>query len=98
MIKMFGEDPFAGEPGRAMGARRQLEARAHHNTWDRLDQITCPVLVAAGRYDGIAVPQAQHNLASRIDGAQLAFFEGGHMFMLQDRAALPAMVAFLNTD
>jgi 3-oxoadipate enol-lactonase len=88
-------DPFADEPGHAMGARRQLEARAAHDTWDRLDQIACPVLIAAGRHDGIALPQSQHNMASRIRGAQLRFFEGGHLFMLQDREANPAIINFL---
>jgi len=89
-------DPYAGEPGRAMGARRQLEARARHDTWERLDQIACPVLIAAGRYDGIALPEAQERMAGRIKGADLQFFEGGHLFILQDRAALPAITAFLN--
>ena len=30
---------FADEPGLAEGRARQLEARRHHNTFDRLDQI-----------------------------------------------------------
>ncbi len=80
-----------------MGARRQLEARAGHDTWDRLEQIRCQVFIAAGRYDGIALPETQHKLASRITGASLRFFEGGHLFMLQDRTAIPAMVEFLNS-
>ena len=95
-IATVGADPYAGEPGREMGARRQLEARAGHDTWDRLEQIRCPVMIAAGRYDGIALPETQHRLASRIAGASLRFFEGGHLFMLQDRAAIAAMVEFLN--
>ena len=95
-VAMGAADPYAGEPGREMGARRQLEARALHDTWDRLDQIDCPVLIAAGRYDGIALPETQHRMAGRIPGANLRFFEGGHLFMLQDRAALPAMIEFLN--
>ena len=95
-VAMGAVDPYAGEPGREMGARRQLEARALHDTWDRLDQIDCPVLIAAGRYDGIALPETQHRMAGRIPGANLRFFEGGHLFMLQDRTALPAMIEFLN--
>ena len=95
-VAMGAADPYAGEPGREMGARRQLEARAGHDTWDRLHQIACPVLIAAGQYDGVALPQTQHNMAGRIPGSQLRFFDGGHLFMLQDRTALPAMIAFLN--
>jgi 3-oxoadipate enol-lactonase len=94
-LTMGAADPFADEPGHAMGARRQLEARAGHDTWDRLPQIVCPVMIAAGQYDGVALPATQHGMAGRIPGAQLQFFEGGHLFMLQDRAALPAMMAFL---
>ena len=96
ILALGAADPFADEPGHAMGARRQLEARAAHDTWDRLPQIACPVMIAAGRYDGIALPATQERMAGRIPGARLQFFEGGHLFMIQDRAAFPAMTAFLN--
>jgi 3-oxoadipate enol-lactonase len=95
LVALSAADPYADEPGHAMGARRQLEARATHDTWDRLGQIRCPVMIAAGRYDGIALPMTQERLAGRIAGAQLRFFEGGHLFMLQDRAATPAIAEFL---
>ncbi|HXQ14543.1 MAG TPA: alpha/beta hydrolase [Caulobacteraceae bacterium] len=95
-VALGSVDPFAGEPGREMGARRQLEARAGHDTWDRLGQIACPVMIAAGRFDGVALSATQERMASRIPGARLSFFEGGHLFMLQDRAALPAMTEFLS--
>ena len=96
LLELGAADPSADEPGRAMGALRQLEARALHDAWDRLPRIACPVMIAAGRYDGIALPKAQEAMAGRIPGAQLRFFEGGHLFMLQDRDAIPAMAAFLN--
>jgi 3-oxoadipate enol-lactonase len=96
-VAMAATDPHAGEPGRAMGAHRQLEARARHDVWDRLSQIDMPVLIAAGKYDGIAKPEAQLNLALRIKGSTLRFFEGGHMFMIQDRSAIPAMTEFLKS-
>ena len=95
MLAMGAADPFGDEPGHAMGARRQLEARALHDVWDRLPDIACPVMIAAGRYDGIAKPETQERMAARIPGAQLQFFEGGHPFMLQDRAANAAIIAFL---
>ena len=95
-VAMAASDPYAGEPGRAEGARRQIEARALHHTWDRLPGITCPVLIAAGRYDGIALPATQTRMAARIPGADLKWFEGGHLFMIQDRAAYPAMIGFLS--
>lgn len=89
-------DPYGDEPNRSIGAHRQLEARADHDTWDRLPQIAVPVMIAAGKFDGVASPQSQLNLALQIPGSVLQFFKGGHMFMLQDRRAMPAIEAFLN--
>ena len=94
-IALAAADPFGGEPGRAEGAHRQLEARAGHDTWERLAQIAAPTLIAGGRFDGIALPETQEKMAGRIPGAELRFFEGGHLFMIQDRTAVPAMVEFL---
>ena len=37
-------------------------------------------------------------MAARIPGAQLAWFDGGHMFMIQDRAAYSAMIGFLKDN
>ena len=98
MVAFAANDPYTDEPGHAMGQRRQLEARAAHDTWDRLGDIRCPVLISAGKYDGIALPETQRNMAARIKGAELRFYEGGHLFMLQDRAALPAMISFLKGE
>ena len=95
-VEMASADPFADEPGRDAGAHRQFEARARHDTWDRLPDITCPVLIAAGRYDGIALPETQERMAARIPGAELQWFEGGHLFMIQDRSAYRTIIDFLN--
>jgi 3-oxoadipate enol-lactonase len=83
------------EPGRAEGAALQLDARRRHDTWDRLGQITCPTFVCAGVHDGIAPPVNAEHLATAIPGAVLEMFAGGHLFLLQDRAAWPAITAFL---
>ena len=77
------------------GARRQLEARSRHDTWDRLDQIRAPTLVCGGERDGIAPRANQEALASKIPDARLELFDGGHLFLLQDRAAFPRIVEFL---
>ena len=98
IIAMSSANPYGEEPGHEMGARRQLEARARHDTWDRLDQIEAPTLIAAGRFDGIALPETQENLARRIKGSVLRFFEGGHLFMIQDRTATATMIRFLNGE
>lgn len=80
----------------AIGARRQLEARTRHDTWDRLAGITAETLLCGGRYDGIASPVNMQRLAERIPNAQLEFFEGGHGFLLEDRSAFARIIAFLN--
>jgi 3-oxoadipate enol-lactonase len=81
-------------PGR-QGARLQLGARAAHDTWDRLGGIACPTLVAAGRTDGIAPAANGQRLAAAIPGAEFALFDGGHLFLVQDPSAYPAVIEFL---
>jgi 3-oxoadipate enol-lactonase len=81
--------------GLGVGPLLQLEARSHHDTSGRLEQIGCPTLVCAGRFDGLAPPANSEFLAGRIPGAELAFFDGGHIFMMQDPDAMPAMLDFL---
>jgi 3-oxoadipate enol-lactonase len=78
----------ADEPGHAIGTRRQLEARRQHDTWERLPGLRLPIWVFGGKYDGIAAPEAVERLAARIPAARLEFFEGGHLFFLQDPGAL----------
>jgi 3-oxoadipate enol-lactonase len=79
----------------AAALKAQLEARAGHDVWDRLDAITCPTLVGYGNYDGIAPAQNSTAIASRISGAELRGYEGGHLFFVQDPTALPEFEAFL---
>ena len=98
MIAFAAADPFGDEPGHRAGAARQIEARAAHDTWSRLGDIACPVLIAAGAYDGIAPLATQRRMAARIPDARLEVFEGGHLFMLQDRRAVPAMIEFLQSS
>jgi 3-oxoadipate enol-lactonase len=85
----------AQSPEAARGAALQLEARRHHDTWDRLPSIACPTLVCGGLFDGIAPAQNSERLASQIPGAELALFGGGHGFLWQDPAAFPHIVGFL---
>ena len=85
----------ADEPDRADGAAWQLDARRRHDTWDRLGAIACPTFVCGGVHDGIAPPDNAERLAGAIPGATLRLFDGGHLFVLQDRHAWPAIVAFL---
>lgn len=77
------------------GERQQLLARSYHDVSSRLARITSPTLVACGRFDGIAPPANSVAIAAEIPNAQLKTYEGGHMFMVQDRSAFPDMFAFL---
>ncbi|MBL8778967.1 MAG: alpha/beta fold hydrolase [Acidimicrobiales bacterium] len=85
------------DPEQARGKAEQLGARRNHDVWDRLGRITCPTLVAGGRYDGIAPPANSEAIASRIADADLRFYEGGHAFLAQDPAAFPDVQAFLKS-
>ena len=77
------------------GLAMQLDARSRHDVIDRLGAITCPTLVACGRYDGIAPPENSEAIAARVSGADLRLYEGGHMFFVQDPAAQPEILDFL---
>jgi 3-oxoadipate enol-lactonase len=85
-------------PQQRAGEAAQLQARRHHDVWDRLDAITCPTFIGCGRFDPLAPPVNSENLASRVTHAELHGYEGGHVFWVQDPTALPEVVAFLGRD
>lgn len=77
------------------GERLQLEARRDHDVFDRLGRITCPTLVASGRFDGIAPWSNGDAIAQRVANAELRVYDGGHAFFAQDRRAMPEVLEFL---
>jgi len=77
------------------GLANQLAARAQHDTAARLGDIACPTLVCGGRFDALAPPANSEFLTGAIPGARLAMFDGGHLFLLQDGTAMPAVIEFL---
>ena len=85
----------AGEHGRVEGSARQLEARRHHDTYERLPGLAMPVYICGGNYDGIAPPANLEAMRKQIAGSTMELFEGGHLFLLQDRAAWPKVIEFL---
>jgi 3-oxoadipate enol-lactonase len=85
----------ADEPERKTGARRQLEARIGHDTFDRLPTLSMPVFICGGLYDGIATPENLEVLQKQIPGARMELFKGGHLFFLQDPKAFEQITAFL---
>ncbi len=88
----------AGEPRRELGARLQLEARIHHDVYDRLPTLTMPVLVCAGAYDGIAPPANSRAIVARLPDARYEQFEGGHGFLWQDPRAAEVITVFLGEE
>ena len=80
------------------GADRQLSARAGHDTFDRLGELRMPVLLVGGRYDGIAPMTNMEALARQIPGSQLQFFEGGHLFLIQDKSVYPYIIQWVGEN
>lgn len=83
---------------RAPGAVRQLEARSHHDVVADLGRITAPTLVCAGAHDEIAPLANSEVIVAGIPAARLETFDGGHLFLMQDRTAWPAIAGFLRGD
>ena len=80
----------------ATGARKQLEARREHDTFTRLSRISAPTLLAGGRYDGVAPPANMEAIGAQIEDADIKFFAGGHMFLVQDKSAYSFIIQWLN--
>ncbi len=96
--RMAGNLIGANEPGHDIGARRQIEARRNHDVYDRLPQITNPVFVCGGRYDGIAPIANQKALVEKLPNAKTELFEGGHGFHREDPKAYERIIAFLQGE
>ena len=97
MAKMLRERELVDKPDDVRrGEALQLEARRHHDVASRLGNITCPTLVMAGRYDGIAPVANSEAIVARISGAQLRVYEGGHLFIAQDPAAMADIREFVS--
>jgi 3-oxoadipate enol-lactonase len=94
-LRAFLASALASAPPPDAGNRAQLEARRQHDTWQRLPDVRVPVLVSAGRYDGIAPLANSEAIAARIPGAQLEVYEGGHGFLYQDPTSVADLAAFL---
>jgi 3-oxoadipate enol-lactonase len=92
LIERMRDEP---DPETARGSRLQLEARADHDVSDKLTAITARTLVCAGEFDDQAPLANAQALTDGIDGAELRIFQGGHLFLLQDRSAFPTIIEFL---
>jgi 3-oxoadipate enol-lactonase len=79
------------------GLLKQLDARAFHDTWDRLGQLGMPTLICAGRSDPMAPMANAEALHAAIAGSELRTYDGGHPFFFQDRQAFVDVAAFLHS-
>lgn len=96
IVEMMAARSAGGpSPDRLRGHAMQLEARRHHDVWDRLKRITCPTLVMCGEFDVLAPPANSEAIVARVADATLRCYQGGHLFLYQDRAAFADLVAFL---
>jgi len=86
---------YSHEPDATMGARRQLAARALHNTYDRLDQIACPTLVMAGTHDGQAPMAVQKAMAQAISDCQFEVVEGSHGMLWESEVVFNRLIQFM---
>ena len=72
----------AESPPSPRGFKRQAEAVAGFETWDRLPQIRVPTLILAGTDDQLIPAENSRILASRMPNAKLVLFEGaGHGYL-----------------
>ena len=70
-------------------------ARKEHETSKRLSGIKAPVLLLGGKYDGIAPIKNMEYLNQNIKFSNLKLYEGGHLFLVQDRQAFKDIVEWL---
>ncbi len=84
------------DPEAKRGSLLQLAARADHDVSQQLHHIEAPTLVCAGEYDDQAPLKNSMALVEGIPNARLKVLQGGHLFMIQDRANyFPAALDFL---
>lgn len=78
------------------GRQAQLEARSTHDAVASLHRIEAPTLVCAGEFDDLAPPANSIAIVEAIPDASLQVFDGGHLFLLQDRTAFRSITEFLD--
>jgi pimeloyl-ACP methyl ester carboxylesterase len=72
---------------------RQVIAAARHDTYDRLDQIACPVMIIHGANDVMIPPGNAGMLAEAIPHAEVHILDGlGHGYNLEGQAIADALV------
>lgn len=95
MIERMREEKHGDE---ARGAKLQLLARGEHDVSGRLHRIQATTLVCAGEYDDQAPLRNSMALVDGIPDARLEVFQGGHLFLAQDKSAFPTIIEFVQSS
>ena len=74
---------------------KQLLARKDHNTYLDLDDINIPTFLLGGKYDGIAPVLNMEKMHQKIRNSKLEFYDGGHLFLMQDKNAFQDIINWL---
>ena len=74
---------------------KQLLARKDHNTYLDLDDIHIPTFLLGGKYDGIAPVLNMEKMHQKIRNSKLEFYDGGHLFLMQDKNAFQDIINWL---
>ena len=77
----------------------QAEACLHHDSFDRLSEITAPTFVIGGEQDRILGGEPSREIAAKIPGAKLRMYhQWGHGLYEEAKDFLDTVQAFLNQE
>lgn len=93
--RMISQTRFSHEHGAKRGLRAQLSARAEHDCYDRLRQISVETLVLVGSDDLQAPLEAQKRMSEQIPHATRHIVKGAHNFLFEDDAGYHEIMGFL---
>jgi pimeloyl-ACP methyl ester carboxylesterase len=77
-IRIDIEAAFLSSGKNAQNHPRLLAARAEHDAWNMLPEITIPTLIFTGRYDQQAPLDRTENIVQALPNAALHIIEGGN--------------------
>ena len=76
------------------GYREQIRARAQHDVVADLGKIKSETFICAGLFDGIA-PKENQKILEKIPHSRCEFYNGGHLFLIEDSKAWRDIIEFL---
>lgn len=99
LVEAQRADRLSHDPAALAVALRGIGQSAYEPMWDRLAQISVPVLTLSGDRDGVYSRHAERIAASVPNGRQVAIRDAGHSAHLErPEAAVAEVVAFLRDE